>query len=792
MIYEVADQESFLTALRAAQDGDEIRLSAGEYYGRDDEDEPVESNAAFMITGAGASVDSLATPNADLVGLNVVDSEFASATNCTFLTTVILTRPAYFTACAFEDTTTARANVSFADCAFNNELNIELDATCHATGTTFITVLSYQDSTLDATDCEGNFFSNNRCKLTRCSGNAVVSNDYELIDCDFDELDERERTTIHVTSTLDSGDGTLLAAINAANCSKIICDVAARCGAVTISNKDIEIIGAATFSGAVSFSGSYPRTLRATNVTFQRVVGGSNAYVRLDRCDVTGATNTGVIIMTASSYSYATNCAIYGNRGARIAGASWSFSHCTFAGNYSSSGALLSATGEKCVAQSTNSDFVVAPPTTAPATIDTSTWNLELLPTSQYASVAPSLTYDRKGRPRKSGVGAFDAVRVAETGKTKAFYDNGWKDATNEPLSDLTGVTDFYVDSASLTGTFGILHAAGAVSVAGSCSGVEMGLDAAVSITGAAGEVDYIGGSLTATSATIRNKINPLSVATVASATLINCVETENFTGTALTISGGSYHADSLEVGTADLNGDVEILDAEITSGTLRGATFDTLIVNGAVSSTGAIAVATVNGTLTIDGATVGNVALYGKLIVDSTTTLGLLSATNGEIDVASTAILRVETCDPQSTLTATGFVAFPVGFDLTNLEGDRVMTVANISAASAEVDYDSLALTFSGSGTPGVEYKSNGVWTLLGFDDEFSGVPSEGVFDLRVCDGQHFIELKPARWYYYVGGDEGSFAEPTDWTLDAEHDHACTVAPTIDGCIFDCRRNGN
>jgi len=718
------------------------------------------------------------------------------------------TGEAHFTQCAFSDTRLiVRGNTtidqsSFLDCNNTNyggAIFVCGRGVCAVANTTFNRCASQHGGVccvsggrLSMTECElvnCDLYSTADAVLTRCEcGNVYLRNRATLIDNEIETLDFPEPEVRYVTSTRDSGDGTFATEIENAEAWSIIkCQVAATHGALSLS-KSLHIIGRATI-GALSLSSA---SLRAEKVRVEGAVtmtGWQSAF-ELDRGDIVNATATNLISCSAVHYpsAYLRNSIISGNSCTAIYNRLVSFdaSYCTFAGNYNGN-RFVGADGEGCITQSTNDGFLIPPPTTKPATPNADDWNLELLPTSRHATT-PTTGYDRKGRKRRFGIGALDAVRIAETGKVKAFLvNNVWQDATGATLANLDGVTDVYIDDGEIHEAVDFAHISGEAYV-DTCAACELGMDANVEANDA-GEVDYLDGAqLSASFATVRNKTNPIAVVTAEYLTLVNCVETNDFDGMTLTIQGGSYHADDVNVVEANFDGDVIVDSMTVTNGSLGNAIIDSLTIDGVVSSSGAINAVTVNGTLTTSG-TIEHLELFGTLNVEQSTTIGYCTASHGVIKVAPSSILRFETVDLGSSCACDGFVVFPADYDLSKSTGARIMHPANLVSASALVEYDQLELTIEKTGDVIVEILDGEAWTIL---DDFDNMPTEGVFSLRICDGVKFTQVAANRVYYYVGGDEGSFANPNDWAVDSNKEHICTVAPTIDGCVFDCRNYEN
>lgn len=123
-------------------------------------------------------------------------------------------------------------------------------------------------------------------------------------------------------------------------------------------------------------------------------------------------------------------------------------------------------------------------------------------------------------------------------------------------------------------------------------------------------------------------------------------------------------------------------------------------------------------------------------------------------------------------------------GADVTSIK------VSNIGVRRADIE-----ITKNGTGEYSILVSQIGSedWRVVESADEFYNptdiyIPTDRAFKVRVFDGDKFLDSAPnPRKYYFTGTTTGSFAEKTDWALDAEKTFTCSESPTIAGCTFIC-----
>ena len=143
-------------------------------------------------------------------------------------------------------------------------------------------------------------------------------------------------------------------------------------------------------------------------------------------------------------------------------------------------------------------------------------------------------------------------------------------------------------------------------------------------------------------------------------------------------------------------------------------------------------------------------------------------------------------------TVTSSGYVSVPTDADLTffvDLNDRVIRRGAGVTAITAEVVGSTLAPTItrtSDDGDVGLEYESApNVWTYLGkAGTETTPITPETSVAVRAYDGEDFVYGVATRTYYYIGGAEGSFTTPRDWSL-VRNGTALNVAPSVKGCRF-------
>ena len=161
------------------------------------------------------------------------------------------------------------------------------------------------------------------------------------------------------------------------------------------------------------------------------------------------------------------------------------------------------------------------------------------------------------------------------------------------------------------------------------------------------------------------------------------------------------------------------------------------------------------------------------------------------------------------STLMGHGSVLKGVtGAGILALEDLSVVSGVSVSADVAVIEYGAGMTAFSASVSEDtatfeiektdankdvgviVSFDEGATWKKLTLDGNAATLPSAKACKFRAFDGLNIFttDVFPRSYYYKGAASGGSFANPSDWALDAARTKTCPDVPTIKGCTFDCR----
>lgn len=440
--------------------------------------------------------------------------------------------------------------------------------------------------------------------------------------------------------------------------------------------------------------------------------------------------------------------------------------------------------------------------------IDAAAGNYHLSPESAYTSGAYDTTVatDLDGNPtRGDGSGSLGCYENYETqGAARIFWIGGAAGAANDPanwaasrygaaLSELPTIANdgrvYVLDGGAVTMTTAPAQA-GAPAIVGGFTHVT----AATQPTTDGGVIlnDYsaltIAAGVTVAPTTTSTgdaapRINAAGEAVLNPACGVSLADVTFATGGSAVVYD-SINAAELVVpaGVTITLAPAQAQTATITTATVAGA----LRLEGSNCAVGAVQLSA-GAALAFDGAqsiTVASVTIAGAAsLVNTINDYGAAFVTLSALTIAEGAAVAVNN---------TGLISVPEGVDLSAFSDASkiVRRGANISALSAQIVVSTLTATITRAAAGDVliqarDWQSAGGWQTLGKDGAtLATVAADTRQTVRAFDGVHFLTADATRRYWYIGGDAGSFAVATDWSL-ASGGAGLTSAPTVAGCDF-------